>query len=132
MRITPDTNLLVRALARDDPSQTRLAQVALERADLVVLTLPALCELAWVLTSAYRYAKPDVHRAIQLVVDGDNVLVDEAAVDAGLAALAAGGDFADGVIAFDGAARGGGTFLSFDHKAVRLLAALGRRAQLLA
>lgn len=131
MRITPDTNLLVRALARDDPAQTGLAQHALQQADLVVLTLPTLCELAWVLTSAYRYAKPDVHRAMQLVVDGDNVLVDEAAVDAGLAALAAGGDFADAVIAHDGAARGGETFLSFDRAAVRLLAAQGRRAQLL-
>jgi len=38
----------------------------------------------------------------------------------------------NGVIAYDGAALGAETFVSFDKKAVSLLAAQGRRSKLLA
>jgi predicted nucleic-acid-binding protein len=53
------------------------------------------------------------------------------AVEAGLSILAAGGDFADGVIAYEGNWLGGETFVSFDKKAVLLLTAQGQPARLL-
>jgi transposase len=59
------------------------------------------------------------------------VQVNRPAVDAGLAVLKGGGDFADGVIAYEGAWLGGETFLSFDKKAVSLIAKQGRQARLL-
>jgi predicted nucleic-acid-binding protein len=49
-----------------------------------------------------------------------------------LAHLEAGGDFADGVIAFEGAALGADTFVSFDRSAVKLALAQGLNAKLLA
>jgi predicted nucleic-acid-binding protein len=52
------------------------------------------------------------------------------AVEAGLAVLEAGGDFADGAIAHEGSWLGGETFVSFDKKAVALLAAQGQPARL--
>jgi len=55
--------------------------------------------------------------------------MDRAAVEAGLAMADAGGDFADGVIAFEGRALGGETFVSFDKKAVRLLRDIGAAAR---
>ena len=45
--------------------------------------------------------------------------------------LDAGGDFADGVIAYEGNWLGGETFVSFDRQAVALLAAQGKSARLL-
>ena len=60
-----------------------------------------------------------------------NVVVNRPAVEAGLSALHSGGDFADGVIAYDGAWLGGETFVSFDKRAVSLLAKQGRRTKLL-
>jgi predicted nucleic-acid-binding protein len=39
------------------------------------------------------------------------------------------GDFADGVIAYEGAWLGGETFVSFDKKAVALLKAQGQTAR---
>jgi predicted nucleic-acid-binding protein len=132
LRITPDTNVLVRALVRDDPVQTPLAQSALVSAELVVLTLPTLCELAWVLISTYRYSRAATLEAMQLLVDSDNVVVSQPATDVGLAMLAAGGDFADGVIAVDGAGRLATTFVSFDRRAVHLVARQGYRAELIA
>jgi predicted nucleic-acid-binding protein len=53
-------------------------------------------------------------------------------VEAGLAILKAGGDFADGVIAYEGAWLGGETFVSFDKKAISLIAKQGQQAIVLA
>ena len=60
-----------------------------------------------------------------------NVAVNRPAVEAGLAMLAAGGDFADGVIAYEGRWWGGETFVSFDKKAVTRLTAQGYPAHVL-
>ena len=54
------------------------------------------------------------------------------AVEAGLALLEAGGDFADGVIAYEGNWLGAEVFVSFDKKAVELLQAQGQSSRLLA
>ena len=48
----------------------------------------------------------------------------------GLAFLKAGGDFADGLIAYEGSWLGGDTFVSFDKKAVALVARQGQQARL--
>jgi predicted nucleic-acid-binding protein len=61
-----------------------------------------------------------------------NVVVNRPATEAGLAMLEAGGDFADGVIAYEGSWLGADTFISFDKKAVRLIEAQGKSARLLA
>jgi len=45
--------------------------------------------------------------------------------------LNAGGDFADGVIAYKGSWLGAETFVSFDRKAVKLVEAQGEAARLL-
>ena len=49
MKITADTNVLVRALVQDDPEQAKSASALLEQAELVAIPLPVLCELVWVL-----------------------------------------------------------------------------------
>ena len=53
------------------------------------------------------------------------------AIEARLAMLAAGGDFADGAIAFEGRRRGGEVFASFDRTAIRLIAETGGVTHLL-
>ena len=54
MKITPDTNVLVRVLTRDDEKQGRIAEAARLRAETLALTLPMLCELVRVLSRLYR------------------------------------------------------------------------------
>jgi predicted nucleic-acid-binding protein len=129
VKITADTNVLVRAVVLDDVSQTKAAEHELERAELVALTLPALCEFVWVLSSNYRLTPPDIARALRKLLDASNVTADRAAIDAGLAMLDAGGDFADGVIAEAGKWLGADTFVSFDKRAVRLLRTRGEAAR---
>jgi hypothetical protein len=53
------------------------------------------------------------------------------AADASLAVFKAGGDFADGVIAFGGQRLGGSIFTSFDHRAVEPVAATGAETRLM-
>jgi predicted nucleic-acid-binding protein len=69
---------------------------------------------------------------MRALLGGANVVADDAVTEAGLAHLHAGGDFADGVIAFDGAWLGADEFVSFDRRAVRLVNAHGGAARLLA
>ncbi len=131
MRITADTNILVRALTEDDPRQTPLAQEALASAELVALATPALCELAWVLARGYRIAPADIAEAIRRLMNGVNVAANRPAVEAGLALLEAGGDFADGVIAYEGAWLGAEVFVTFDKEAVGLVEMQGGAAKVL-
>lgn len=129
MKITADTNLLVRAIVLDDEAQTVIAEHELARADLVALTLPALCELVWVLSRIYKLTYPDIAAAVRNLVEATNVATDRTAVDAGLRMLDDGGDFADGVIAHAGKWLGAETFVSFDKQAVTRLRAQGEAAR---
>lgn len=115
----------------DDPQQSRVAQAELAGAEGIALALPALCELVWVLARGYKIPAADIARAVRRLTDTASVAVNRPAVEAGLAMLEAGGDFADGVIAFEGAWLGGEAFVSFDRRAVELLEAKGLTARLL-
>ena len=132
MRITADTNVLVRAITEDHEHQSRAAQTALKKAELVAIPIPALCELVWVLSQGYRIRSSEIAEAIRRLINGANVVVNRPAAEAGLALLDAGGDFADGVIAYEGKWLGADTFISFDKRAVKLMEEQGESARLLA
>jgi len=131
VKITADTNVLLRALVGDDPDQQRVAVDTLDAAETVAVSVQSVCELAWVLARGYRTSRGDIAAAIRQLLETRNIAVDRPAVEAGLSVLEAGGDFADGVIAHDGRWLGGETFVSFDVQAVKLLARSGQTTQLL-
>lgn len=130
VKIIADTNILVRAVVQDDPDQGPIAARLITSADLVAVPISALCEFCWVLRRVYRFTTDDTAASIRLLVDSPNVALDHGAVEAGLALLDAGGDFADGVIAYSGKWLGGETFVSFDKKAIALLRAQGEEAEM--
>jgi predicted nucleic-acid-binding protein len=127
VKITPDTNILLRVIVEDDAKQSRAAEALLARAETVALTLPVLCEFAWVLSRGYKAPADEIIEAIRRLMSGDNVTTNLAAIEAGLDMLENGGDFADGVIAYKGRWLGGETFVSFDKRAAKLLALQGRK-----
>ena len=131
MRIAVDTNILVRAAVQDHPHQTEVAMREMARSELVALVLPCLCEFAWVLRSVYGFRPADIGIAIRSLLAAGNVDTNRPAVEAGLAMLEAGGDFADGVIAYEGRWLGAETFVSFDARAVELLREQGVAARVL-
>ena len=131
MKIAADTNVLVRAMTGDDSRQSRIAQAELANADIVAVAIPALCELVWVLSQGYKIPSAEIAEAIRHLVNGANIVVNWPAVEAGLLQMDAGGDFADGAIAYEGNWLGAETFVSFDKKAVKLIEARGQSARLL-
>lgn len=131
MKITADTNVLVRAITGDDERQSEVAQAQLAHADMVALAIPVLCELVWVLSQGYKHPPDRIAAAVRRLVNSANVVVNRPAVEAGLNLLEAGGDFAEGVIAYEGSWLGAESFVSFDRKAVRLMSAQGVPARVL-
>jgi predicted nucleic-acid-binding protein len=131
MRIIADTNVLVRAITGDDERQSAVAKAELQKAEAIALALPALCELVWVLSRGYKAPSERIADMLRRLIGSANVLADRPAVEAGLAMLEGGGDFAVGVIAHEGGRLGGQVFVSFDKKAVRLLEEQSEAARLL-
>lgn len=131
MKVTVDTNILVRAVVRDDPKQAEIAARTLIKAEVVVVGVSCLCEFVWVLRRAYGFTPSAIAAAIRKLLQAENVEMNRPAVEAGLSMLDAGGDFADGVIAHEGQWLGGETFVSFDKKAVEMLKIQGVVARVL-
>jgi predicted nucleic-acid-binding protein len=130
MRITVDTNILVRAVVQDDPKQGEAAG-RMVRAETLAVGISCLCEFAWVLRAAYRFKPPAIAASIRELLAAGNVETNHPAVEAGLAMLDAGGDFADGVIAYEGRWLGAEMFVSFDKEAVEMLREQGVATRLL-
>jgi predicted nucleic-acid-binding protein len=131
VNICVDTNVIVRLIVADDEAQQRRSLETIEQAELVTISVSSLCELYWVLDRVYRMDRHDVSHAIRVLLGIGNVVTNRPAVEAGLAISDAGGDFADGVIAYEGHWLGSEMFVSFDKKAVRLLNGRGIAARLL-
>jgi len=132
MRIAADTNVLLRAATKDDRRQSPIAAQLLRSAESVAVSIAALCEFAWVTRQGFKMPGEAVARSIRSLIDSQNVVTNRPAVEAGLVFLDNGGDFADGVIAFEGQWLGADEFVSFDKQAVMLLKGQGKKARLLA
>lgn len=129
VKITVDTNVLVRAVVRDDEKQAQAAAKLLRNAEVIAVPLPCLCEFAWVLNRVYGFRNEEISAAIHALLVSENVAVNRPAVEAGLAIFNAGGDFADGLIAYEGQWLGGEIFASIDKKAATLIAKLGMQTE---
>jgi predicted nucleic-acid-binding protein len=84
-----------------------------------------------VLRRGYKKSVADIAQAIRRLMNSANVVMNRPTVEAGLSVFEKGGDFADGVIAYEGSWLGADEFVSFDGKAVSLLHSQGNRARLL-
>jgi predicted nucleic-acid-binding protein len=86
-----------------------------------LLPIPILCEFVWVLRRGYKKSVSDISDAIHRLMNGFNVVMNRPAVEAGRSVLDAGGDFADGVIAYERDWLCAEEFVSFDSKVISLL-----------
>ncbi len=107
-----DTNVLVRALVRDDAAQTTRAE-ALLCAGPVFIPVTVILELEWVLHSRYAFAPKLVAQAIEKIAALENVLVGEReAVLLAAAKASQGWDFADAL--HHALSQGCDDFVTFD------------------
>jgi predicted nucleic-acid-binding protein len=131
MKVIADSNVLVRAAIRDNPRQARAAASILRDAKTIVVPLTSVCEFVAVVRSVYKVTREDVTAALRALIHAVNVEANLPAIEAGMAVMNAGGDFTDGVIAYEGQWMGGETFVSFDRKAFPVAVVLGQKAKLL-
>lgn len=94
-------------------------------ADLVAITSTTVCEFVWVLLRGYGVAPSEISAAIRRLIASAKMEAKRPAIEAGLALLDQGGDFADGAIAFEGAQLGGAQFATFDKDSARRLKTQG-------
>lgn len=121
MRITVDSNVLLRTILRDDAEQADAAEALLAHATVLAVPIPVFCELSWVLRRSYQQTASQVADTIQAICAIETVVTDKPAVDAGIKVLRSGGDFADGAIARQGESLGGTVLATFDRQALTIL-----------
>lgn len=119
-----DTNVLVRYIMQDDPAQSAKATALVERlspSEPGFISMVAVVELVWVLSSSYRLLRPQVAAALDSLLRSKELVIDQAELIAqSLRRYKSGGaDFADGLIERIGAAAGCSHTLTFDTGAAR-------------
>lgn len=106
-----DTNVIARALMRDDPVQTPLADAVLQDGAYVPLTV--LLELGWLLRSRYGLSRHAVVLSLRSLIDMPGVVIEEPhGVAWMLGRIEAAGDLAD--LMHLVAARRTSSFVTFD------------------
>lgn len=76
-----DTNVLVRLIARDDSRQTASAESFIEKGAWV--SVLALAEAIWVLATVYELSPADLARAIEMLLNHQDLLVQDSETVAG-------------------------------------------------
>jgi predicted nucleic-acid-binding protein len=121
-----DTNLLVRYLTQDDPSQARQATEVIEHrltdAEPGFISIVAIAEMVWVLARYYRFASERIVNAIERILHAETLVVEsEPDVFAAMTALRDGrGEFGDALIGALSASAGCSCVLTFDRETLQL------------
>ena len=118
-----DTNILVRYIVRDDPKQTKAATRLIESRctadDPGLVASIVLCEIVWVLESAYGYDRTAISSVLRRLLTVEELQVQES--DLAWSALnlydEARADFADYMIGLSNQMQGVETTYTLDHKA---------------
>ena len=107
-----DTNLVVRALAQDEPSQTAAAQAILEAG--AFITSGVWIETEWVLRSGYKWDRTRIAEGFLSLAATNSVAVgDPAGLSCAIDRYAAGADWADMIHLLDSAEQR--LFVTFDR-----------------
>ena len=125
--IALDTNLLLRYLAQDDPTQSPRATEIIERRlteqDPGFISLVSILEVAWVLKSLFKRSRREIANDIEMLLAADTLEIqNEQEVYSAVVALRSGsGTFEDALIGSLGVWRGCSATLTFDEDAAKRL-----------
>lgn len=120
-----DTNVLVRYLVEDDASQsrraTKLLEEAIARDDQLFISDIVMCEMVWVLSSAYRFSRTEIVDALACLFRAKSVVFDSTdRLARSLNAYQKGtGDFADYMIRELARAAAAETVATFDRSLLK-------------
>jgi len=120
-----DTNVLVRYLVEDDEAQSRRASKLIEKAvsegEELFISDVVMCETVWVLSSAYRFSRPEIVDVLGDLLRARSVVFTSTdRLFRSLDAFRKGkGDFADYLIRELAYAAGAGTVVTFDRQLLK-------------
>ncbi len=120
-----DTNVVMRFLTQDDPTQSAAATrvfARLTREQPGFVSAVVLAEISWVLARAYKVSREDIAKAIDgLLRSAELIIENVAAAHRALAAYRAapGGEFSDALIAETAALAGVREVVTFDRIGAR-------------
>jgi predicted nucleic-acid-binding protein len=119
-----DTNILVRFFGRDDPIQSKRAEQimsSLTAEEPGWVSVAALMELQWVMTSVFRFDRIGVIQVLNRLLTREEIVIEQAdTVRAALGLYGLGNaDFPDCMIAASARAAGCSRTLTFDRRAAR-------------
>jgi predicted nucleic-acid-binding protein len=121
-----DTNVLVRYIAQDDPTQSRRATTLIERecseSDPGFVALVVLAELVWVAETCYSASREEQRRIVRRILETRQLMVQEAeTVWQALRVFERGkADFADCLVERTAAAAGCVRTVTFDKAAATI------------
>ena len=120
-----DTNVVLRLLLEDDPEQTTRARAVVRRESAVQkcwINRVVLCEVVWVLESAYRYRREQIGDAVQALLLSDDLTLEQRDVirSALYAFRTSRADFSDCLLGMSNGLHGCERTLTFDQKAAEL------------
>ncbi|RVT41829.1 type II toxin-antitoxin system VapC family toxin [Sphingobium algorifonticola] len=107
-----DTNVILRALTRDDPAQAAIATEILRLE--FTLSATVLLETEWVLHASYGWSKASIAKAFRNLLDMSQLVDAPAGMDWVLTRYENGADFADMMHLCE--AKGASRFVTFDKK----------------
>ena len=120
-----DTNVLVRFVTQDDREQSARANAvlggALVAGERLFVNAIVLCELVWVLRSAYGHSREEILPVLDALLETPELIIEDAAEARRAVAewAALGGDFADRLIGHRNARLGCASTLTFDDRAAK-------------
>jgi predicted nucleic-acid-binding protein len=121
-----DTNVLVRYIIQDDAKQSKMATDFIERKcsenSSLFINGIVLCELVWVLESAYEYSRENIVKVIEQILKTRQFLLDEPDIlwQSLRGYKNEGADFADNYIAHLNKHKGCEYTVTFDKRAAKL------------
>lgn len=118
-----DTNVIVRSLIGDDPTQTDAAVEllgSLTAAEPAWISHVVLAETFWVLRRSFRVPAEEICTALSRLVSANNVITEQPdVVSSALRSAAAGADFADALMVHSARKAGARATMTFDVRAAK-------------
>ncbi|WP_230659187.1 PIN domain-containing protein [Psychrobacter sp. I-STPA10] len=116
-----DTNVLLRFILNDDAKQhAKVKKYFISNELFLYLPIMTVCETIWVIKDKMKIPRQSVIQILTALVEQDNILIATEAFDYGMNFLKSGGDFADGVIAYQAHCHDNATLLTFDKKSQKI------------
>lgn len=120
-----DTNVVLRLLLEDDPTQAARARAAVRREsspEKCWVNRVVLCEVVWVLESAYKYRRDQIGDAVQALLLSDDLALEQRNVvrSALYVFRTSRADFSDCLLGMSNGLQGCERTLTFDRRATEL------------